>query len=156
LSYDFRTLGLGYANLGALLMQMAIAYDSPEGFAIAGALTAILGGESYATSAQMAGELGPFPGYKANREHMLRVVRNHRRAAYKADPEEYESLGIRPVGIDADKCPEDLLKAARQAWDDALELGEESGYRNAQVTVLAPTGTIGLIMDCDTTGIEPD
>ena len=156
LSYDFRTLGLGYANLGALLMQMAIPYDSPEGFAIAGALTSILGGESYATSAEMAQALGPFARYSENRDHMLRVIRNHRRAAYDAEKSEYESLGVTPVGIDPEFCPADLLSAARRAWDDALTLGEANGFRNAQVTVLAPTGTIGLIMDCDTTGIEPD
>ncbi|MBN8689526.1 MAG: vitamin B12-dependent ribonucleotide reductase [Armatimonadetes bacterium] len=156
LSYDFRTLGLGYANLGALLMQMAIPYDSSQGFAIAGALTAIMGGESYATSAELARELGTFPGYAKNKAHMLRVMRNHRRAAYNAPDSDYEKLSIKPVGIDPDECPTDLLKAAREAWDRAVELGEAHGYRNAQVTVLAPTGTIGLIMDCDTTGVEPD
>jgi ribonucleoside-diphosphate reductase alpha chain len=156
LSHDFRTLGLGYANLGAVLMQMGVPYDSPEGFAIAGALTAIMGGESYATSAQMARELGPFPGYSKNRDSMLRVIRNHRRAAYLAGGADYEGLGIKPVGIDPTYCPPDLLSAARLAWDKALALGEAHGFRNAQVTVLAPTGTIGLVMDCDTTGIEPD
>ena len=157
LSYEFRTLGLGYANLGALLMQMGIPYDSPQGFAIAGALTAILGGESYAASAEMAKEQGPFPGYERNKENMLRVIRNHRRAAYKAAPADYEGLTVLPVGIDPDECHmTELLRAAREAWDKALELGNENGFRNAQVTVLAPTGTIGLIMDCDTTGIEPD
>ena len=156
LSYEFRTLGLGYANLGALLMQMGIPYNSPQGFAIAGALTAILGGESYAASAEMAKEQGPFPGYERNKDNMLRVIRNHRRAAYCSAPAEYEGLTVLPVGIDPDECPIELLRAAREAWDKALDLGNESGYRNAQVTVLAPTGTIGLIMDCDTTGIEPD
>ncbi len=156
LSYDFRTLGLGYANLGALLMQMAIPYDSPQGFAIAGALTAILGGGSYSTSAAMAREHGPFPGYVKNRAHMLRVMRNHRRAAYNVPVSDYEQLAVKPMGIDPDECPTDLLKAAREAWDQAVELGEAHGFRNAQVTVLAPTGTIGLIMDCDTTGVEPD
>ncbi|MCW5937894.1 MAG: vitamin B12-dependent ribonucleotide reductase [Fimbriimonadaceae bacterium] len=156
LSYEFRTLGLGYANLGALLMQMAVPYDSDRACAIAGALTSILGGESYATSAEMARQLGPFPGYEKNKASMLKVIRNHRRAAYDAAPEEYEGLGITPVGLSAANCPDDLLQAARQAWDDALESGEIHGYRNAQVTVLAPTGTIGLVMDCDTTGIEPD
>jgi len=156
LSYDFRTLGLGYANLGALLMQMGVAYDSPKGFAITGALTSILGGESYATSARIAGEQGPFRRYDANRESMLRVIRNHRRAAYNAAPAEYESLSVLPVGIDETIAPADMLAHARQVWDDALTLGEKHGFRNAQVTVLAPTGTIGLIMDCDTTGIEPD
>lgn len=156
LSYEFRTLGLGYANLGALLMQMGIPYDSQEGFAIAGAMTAILGGDSYAVSAEMAKELGTFPGFERNREPMLRVIRNHRRAAYCADSKMYEDLSITPVGIDSNACPIDLLNAAKNAWDCALELGENHGFRNAQVTVIAPTGTIGLIMDCDTTGIEPD
>ncbi len=156
LSYEYRTLGLGYANLGALLMQMGIPYDSGQGRAIAGALTAIMGGEAYATSAEMARELGPFPEYPRNREAMLRVIRNHRRAAYNAPREDYEGLSITPVGIDPDECPTELLAEARRAWDRALELGEAHGYRNAQVTVLAPTGTIGLLMDCDTTGIEPD
>jgi ribonucleoside-diphosphate reductase alpha chain len=156
LSYDFRTLGLGYANLGALLMRMGIPYDSETGFAVTGALTAILGGESYAASAEMAGELGTFPKYAGNRESMLRVIRNHRRAAYNAADSEYEGLSIKPVGISTKHCPPNLLKAATASWDRALELGEAHGFRNAQVTVLAPTGTIGLLMDCDTTGIEPD
>ena len=157
LSFDYRTLGLGYANIGALLMQMAIPYDSPQARAIAGALTSVMGGESYATSAEMAGQLGPFERYAENHKHMLRVIRNHRSAAYNGSaPEQYEKLSILPVGIDPDECPTDMLKAAREAWDKALELGEHHGFRNAQVTVLAPTGTIGLLMDCDTTGVEPD
>jgi ribonucleoside-diphosphate reductase alpha chain len=156
LSYEFRTLGLGYANLGALLMQMGIPYDSQQGFAIAGALTSIMGGESYAASAEMAGELGPFPGYARNRENMLRVIRNHRRAAYDARRDEFEGLSVLPVGINPRDCPAEMLGAARKAWDVALELGDKNGFRNAQVTVLAPTGTIGLVMDCDTTGVEPD
>ncbi len=156
LSYEYRTLGLGYANLGALLMRMGIPYDSPQGNAITGAITAIMGGESYATSAEMAQHLGAFARFEENREDMLRVIRNHRRAAYNTSKEDYEGLSIAPMGIDPDECPTDLLKAAREAWDKALELGEQHGFRNAQVTVLAPTGTIGLIMDCDTTGIEPD
>ena len=156
LSYDFRTLGLGYANLGALLMQMGVAYDSPKGFAITGALTSILGGESYATSARIAGEQGPFRRYEDNRDSMLRVIRNHRRAAYNAPDSDYEGLSVLPVGINPDLAPAEMLTHARQVWDDALSLGEKHGFRNAQVTVLAPTGTIGLIMDCDTTGIEPD
>jgi ribonucleoside-diphosphate reductase alpha chain len=155
-SYDFRTLGLGYANLGALLMQMGIPYDSPRGFAITGALTAIMGGEAYATSAEMAGELGAFTHFEKNRDSMLRVIRNHRRAAYDTDPQGYEELSIKPVGVNQGLCPPDMYTAATEAWDKALELGVRHGYRNAQVTVLAPTGTIGLIMDCDTTGIEPD
>ncbi len=156
LSWKFRTLGLGYANLGALLMVMGVPYDSAEGRAVCGALSAILTGESYAQSARMAAEKGPFPGYKKNRASMLRVIRNHRRAAYNASTTEYEALSIKPVGLTPDKAPVDLLVAAKKAWDDALTLGEAHGYRNAQVTVIAPTGTIGLVMDCDTTGVEPD
>ncbi|MHB1506368.1 MAG: TSCPD domain-containing protein, partial [Sulfobacillus sp.] len=156
ISYKFRTLGLGYANLGALLMVDGLPYDSPGARAVAGALTAIMTGESYATSAEMAEQLGAFAGFAENREDMLRVIRNHRRAAHNAPPEEYEQLGVLPVAIDAEFCPDDLLKAAREAWDRALSLGETHGYRNAQVTLLAPTGTIGLLMDCDTTGVEPD
>ena len=155
-SYDFRTLGLGYANLGTVLMIMGIPYDSPEGLAICGAITAILTGESYATSAEMARDVGPFPKYEKNSEAMLRVMRNHRRAAYNVAEEEYESLTIKPMAIDDHYCSEDLVTAARGAWDRALKLGEQHGYRNAQATVIAPTGTIGLVMDCDTTGIEPD
>ena len=155
-SFDYRTLGLGYANLGTLLMRQGVAYDSDEGRAICGALTAILGGESYATSAAMARELGPFRRYEANKDAMLRVMRNHRRAAYNASVGEYEGLSVMPEPISEKACPAPLLSAARAAWDEALRLGEEFGYRNAQVTVIAPTGTIGLVMDCDTTGIEPD
>ncbi len=156
LSYRFRTLGLGYANIGSLLMIQGIPYDSDEAVAITGALTAIMHMHSYATSAEMAGELGTFEGYERNKDHMLRVIRNHRRAAYSAPDEEYEGLTIKPLGISETICPEYLLKAAREDADFALKLGEEHGYRNAQVTVIAPTGTIGLVMDCDTTGIEPD
>lgn len=156
LSYDFRTLGLGYANLGTILMTSGIAYDSPEALAISGAITAILTGESYATSAELARDIAPFARFQYNREAMLRVMRNHRRAAYNAPAEEYEQLSVTPVGINPEYCPEELLTAARQSWDKAVALGEEFGYRNAQTTVIAPTGTIGLVMDCDTTGIEPD
>ena len=156
LSYDFRTLGLGFANLGALLMVQGIPYDSNEGRAQCGALTAIMHACSYATSAEIAGEIGPFPRYESNREQMLRVVRNHRRAAYNVPVEEYEGLTITPVGIDPRHCPDYLIQAARKQSDRMLALGEKHGYRNAQVTVLAPTGTIGLVMDCDTTGVEPD
>ncbi len=156
LSYAYRTLGLGYANIGTLLMQMGIPYASEEGYAICGALTAILTGESYATSAEMAKYLGAFPKYQENKQHMLKVIRNHRRAAYNAHKNEYEGLTVKPQGINAAYCPSDLLDAAKKAWDDALQMGEEHGYKNAQVSVIAPTGTIGLVMDCDTTGIEPD
>ena len=155
-SYDFRTLGLGYANLGSLLMRMGIPYDSKEGNAWTGVVTAILCGQSYATSAEMAAQLGAFPAYARNSESMLRVIRNHRRAAYDVSDAEYEGLSVTPMGIDASICPSYMLKRARAAWDRALSLGEKHGYRNAQTTVLAPTGTIGLVMDCDTTGIEPD
>ncbi len=178
LSYEYRTLGLGYANIGAVLMQAGIPYDSHEARAICGALTAILTGRSYATSAEMAGELGPFPGYYKNKEHMLRVIRNHRRAAYGVprDLEQaqqhalgaYEGLETAPVSIDErflGALPTghenfanagDLLNRARACWDEALTEGQQHGYRNAQATVIAPTGTIGLLMDCDTTGVEPD
>jgi ribonucleoside-diphosphate reductase alpha chain len=155
-SYDFRTLGLGYANLGAMLMVMGVPYDSSQGRAIAGALTAIQCGESYAQSARIAEVKGPFPRFAPSRDSMLRVIRNHRRAAHAAPSAEYEGLSVRPVALDAVNCPPSLLSAARRAWDDALALGEKHGYRNAQVTVIAPTGTIGLVMDCDTTGVEPD
>ncbi|MGQ9819395.1 MAG: vitamin B12-dependent ribonucleotide reductase [Candidatus Kapaibacteriales bacterium] len=156
LSYEFRTLGLGYANLGTLLMVQGIPYDSPQALAITGAISAIMTGESYRTSAEMAQELGPFSRFKENREDMLRVIRNHRRATYNAPSDEYEGLTIKPMGINPKYCPEELLIAARKVWDEALEMGEKYGYRNAQVTAIAPTGTIALIMDCDTTGIEPD
>ena len=156
LSYIYRTLGLGYANIGAALMVQGVPYDSDEGCAIAGALTSIMHMKAYETSAELAKELGPFKGYERNKEHMLRVLRNHKRAAYDADEKEYEGLTITPVGIDEDICPNYLLKAARKTSDKAVEMGEKHGYRNAQVTVIAPTGTIGLVMDCDTTGIEPD
>ena len=153
-SYDYRTLGLGYANLGSLLMRSGIPYDSEEGRAIAGALTAILTGEAYATSARMAAVRRPFPRFEENRDHMLRVIRNHRRAAYGTT--DYEGVSTQVLGIDPVLCPPDLLEAARRAWDGALSLGELHGYRNAQISCLAPTGTIGLVMDCDTTGVEPD
>ena len=155
-SYDYRTLGLGYANLGSLLMRSGIAYDSDQGRAIAGALTAVLTGYSYATSAEMASVVGPFPRYAENADHMLRVIRNHRRAAYNTPGEDYEGVTTTVMGINPDQVPADMLAAARQSWDLALSLGEKHGYRNAQATVLAPTGTIGLLMDCDTTGVEPD
>ncbi len=155
-SWDFRTLGLGYANIGALLMRMGLPYGSEEALAFTGAVTSIMCGEAYLTSAEMAGELGAFPGFERNRAPMLRVLRNHRRAAYAAGDGEYEGLSIKPRPIDAKICDPRLLKVARDVWDEAIEKGEKCGYRNAQVTVIAPTGTIGLLMDCDTTGIEPD
>ena len=155
-SYDFRTLGLGYANIGGLLMNMGYGYDSDEGRALCGALTAIMTGVSYATSAEMASELGTFPGYAKNADHMLRVIRNHRRAA-QAATDGYEALAVKPVPLDHANCPDkSLIDLSLAAWDNALALGEKHGYRNAQVSVIAPTGTIGLVMDCDTTGIEPD
>ena len=156
LSYEFRTLGLGFANIGGLLMTMGLSYDSNEGRALCGALTAVMTGVSYATSAEIAKELGPFPGYKKNAAHMLRVIRNHRRAAH-GESRGYESLAVNPVPLDHASCPQaDIVERAKLAWDNALSLGEQHGYRNAQTTVVAPTGTIGLVMDCDTTGIEPD
>ncbi|MEM6438863.1 MAG: vitamin B12-dependent ribonucleotide reductase, partial [Pseudomonadota bacterium] len=155
-SYDYRTLGLGYANIGGLLMNMGLSYDSDEGRALAGALTAIMTGVSYATSAEMAGEVGAFPRFDPNAETMLRVIRNHRRAAY-GETSGYEDLAVLPVALDHANCPDaHLLDRAHAAWDAALELGEKHGFRNAQSSVIAPTGTIGLVMDCDTTGIEPD
>jgi len=178
LSYKFRTLGLGYANLGAMLMQAGIPYDSERGRSICGCISATLTGKSYETSALMAKELGAFPGHEENAEHMLRVVRNHRRAAHGVSRDakaamrhelgDYEALEIKPVPIDADMLTSDvepygviansaeLIASARGCWDNALKLGKEHGYRNAQSTVIAPTGTIGLLMDCDTTGVEPD
>ena len=156
LSYEYRTLGLGYANIGGLLMTSGIPYDSDEGRGICAALTALMTGVAYATSAEMAGELGAFPDYARNAEHMLRVMRNHRRAAY-GESTGYEKLAVNPVPVVAANVPQaDLVAHARAAWDRAIALGQEHGYRNAQATVIAPTGTIGLVMDCDTTGIEPD
>jgi ribonucleoside-diphosphate reductase alpha chain len=156
LSYEFRTLGLGYANIGGLLMASGLPYDSDDGRALCGAISAVMTGVAYATSAEMAGELGAFPGFAKNREAMLRVIRNHRRAAY-GETAGYEGLSLPPVPLDDANCPDPTLAdAARHAWDAALALGELHGYRNAQATVIAPTGTIGLVMDCDTTGIEPD
>jgi ribonucleoside-diphosphate reductase alpha chain len=155
LSYDYRTLGLGYANLGSMLMVSGIPYDSEEARATAGAITAIMNGVAYRTSAEMAEHLGTFPRYEENKKHMMRVMRNHRAAAYDA-ADAYEGLEIKPMGINAKYCPDYLLTAATKAWDEAVQLGEKHGYRNAQATVIAPTGTIGLVMDCDTTGVEPD
>ena len=155
LSYDYRTLGLGFANLGSMLMVSGIPYDSDKARGIAGAITAIMTGISYKTSAELAEQLGAFSKYEENKKHMLRVMHNHRAAAYDA-AEAYEGIAIKPQGINAKDCPDYLLTAATKAWDDAVKLGEKFGYRNAQTTVIAPTGTIGLVMDCDTTGVEPD
>ncbi|HEY0837980.1 MAG TPA: vitamin B12-dependent ribonucleotide reductase [Azospirillum sp.] len=156
LSYEFRTLGLGFANLGGLLMASGLPYDSDEGRAYCAGISAVMTGVAYATSAEMAEELGPFPAYEKSRLSMLRVIRNHRRAAF-GETAGYENLRVNPVPFDAADCPDgELALAARRAWDKALELGERHGFRNAQATVVAPTGTIGLVMDCDTTGIEPD
>ena len=156
LSYDYRTLGLGFANIGGLLMSAGIGYDSREGRATAGAISALMTGVSYATSAEIAGELGAFPEYAANKDAMLRVIRNHRRAAHGED-KGYEKLSTAPVPLDLKAIGDsELAEAAQRAWDDALNKGKEHGFRNAQATVIAPTGTIGLVMDCDTTGVEPD
>jgi ribonucleoside-diphosphate reductase alpha chain len=155
LSYDYRTLGLGFANLGTVLMVSGIPYDSEEARGIAAAVSAVMTGVSYKTSAELAGVLGAFPRYEENKNDMMRVMRNHRAAAYDAS-EAYEALSVKPVGINAKYCPDYMLKAATKAWDEAVQLGEKYGYRNAQTTVIAPTGTIGLVMDCDTTGVEPD
>lgn len=156
LSYRYRTLGLGFANLGTYLMVSGVPYASAAANAITGSLSAILTGEAYSTSAEMAGELGAFAGFEKNKESMLKVIRNHRRAAYDVPKDQYEGLSITPKSIQAKYAHPKLLKAAQRAWDTALEQGEKHGYRNAQATVIAPTGTIGLVMDCDTTGIEPD
>ncbi|MDE3116140.1 MAG: adenosylcobalamin-dependent ribonucleoside-diphosphate reductase, partial [Pseudomonadota bacterium] len=156
LSYDYRTLGLGFANIGGLLMAAGISYDSRDGRAISGAIAAVMTGVSYATSAEMAGELGPFAEYGRNKDAMLRVIRNHRRAAHGLS-DGYENLSVLPVPLDLMAIGQaELADAAKRAWNSALTLGEQFGFRNAQATVIAPTGTIGLVMDCDTTGVEPD
>ena len=156
LSYDYRTLGLGYANLGALLMRFGIPYDSEEAFSWTACLTALMTGKSYEVSAEMAKELGAFPSYEANREDMLRVMRNHNRAINSAKNAEYEGLSVFPMQVDYSLSPDALHIAAKNAFQNALSIGEQYGYRNAQTTLIAPTGTIGLVMDCDTTGVEPD
>jgi len=155
-SYDFRTLGLGFANLGSVLLTSGIPYESEEAYAFSSSVTALMTGESYKTSAEMAKFLGTFPKFDFNREDMLRVMRNHRRAAFCANDNEYEKLTIKPVGINPRYAPAYLAAAARESWNEALAMGEKYGYRNAQTTLLAPTGTIGLLMDCATTGVEPD
>ena len=156
LSYEYRTLGLGFANIGGLLMAAGHSYDSDEGRAICGAISAVMTGIAYATSAEMASEVGAFPNYKKNAKHMLRVMKNHQLAA-EGKASGYEGLSILPVPLDTASCPDKaLVSAAANAWDKAVSLGKKHGYRNAQATVIAPTGTIGLVMDCDTTGIEPD
>lgn len=155
-SYDFRTLGLGYANLGSVLMMSGISYESEDAYAYAASVTALMTAESYKTSAEMAKLLGPFPKFEYNRADMLRVIRNHRRAAFDVNESEYEKLTVKPIGIKAEFAPAYLLAAARESWNEALSMGEKYGFRNAQTTLLAPTGTIGLLMDCATTGVEPD
>jgi len=155
-SYDYRTLGFGFANIGTLFMVSGVPYDSPKATAICGAVSAIMTGVCYRTSAEMAKDLGPFKRYEANSKGMMRVMRNHQRAAYNVPKDEYEDLAITPVGLDQLNCPEYLVEASRKVWDEVLEQGGKYGFRNAQVTVIAPTGTIGLLMDCDTTGVEPD
>jgi len=155
-SYEYRTLGLGYANLGTVLIRLGIPYDSAEGRSICSAITAIMTGQSYATSAELAKEKAPFPNYSRNKDGMLRVIRNHKNAAFNVDSDQYEGLSVLPTPLDSASCPNYLVEAAQECWENAYKLGQEYGYRNAQVTVIAPTGTIGLVMDCDTTGIEPD
>lgn len=155
-SFEYRTLGLGFANIGALLMRMGHAYDSDEGRNIAAAISAIMGGASYKTSALLAKEHGPFKRFEANKEHMLKVIRNHKRAAFNAKKSEYEGLTVTPQPLNPKFVDSYLVEEAQKQWEQALSLGEKYGYRNAQTTVLAPTGTIGLVMDCDTTGVEPD
>ncbi|MBM3295365.1 MAG: vitamin B12-dependent ribonucleotide reductase [Candidatus Aminicenantes bacterium] len=154
-SAEFRTIGLGFTNLHALLMRLGLPYDSPQGRAMCAGITALMSGEAYATSAELARELGPFPAFFKNRDEMLRVIKNHRVAAYNVPPEAFEGVSITPSGLDQEHCPDYLVDAARAAWDKAVGLGERHGFRNAQVTVLAPTGTISLLMGADTTGIEP-
>ena len=155
-NHGYRTLGLGYANLGTLLMRMGLPYDSEESFGWCGAINSLLTGMAYRTSAEIAQQLGPFARFEANREPMLRVIRNHRRASYAVDPREYEGLTVKPVAHMPTLFTQKTWALARKMWDEALSIGEVAGYRNAQVSVTAPTGTIGLVMDCDTTGIEPD
>jgi len=156
LSYEFRTLGLGFANLGTVLMVLGIPYDSPKALALAGSISALITGQAYITSAELARDLGPFDGYAANSKEMLRVIRNHQRAAHNKSQEEYEGLTVKPRGIDSEYCSNELFAAVGKVWDEALQKGKKHGFRNAQVSVIAPTGTIGLVMDCDTTGIEPE
>ena len=154
-SYDFRTLGLGYANIGALIMSCGYSYDSDEGRALCGGISALLTGVCYKTSAEMATKLGAFAKYQENRASMMQVIHNHRTAAWGKSY--YRGLNTKPAPLDITNCPFlDITTAAGRAWDIALAVGEKSGFRNAQTTVVAPTGTIGLVMDCDTTGIEPD
>src|SRR6185312_9447248 len=155
-NHGYRTLGLGYANLGTLLMRMGLPYDSEEGYGWCAAINALMTGSAYRPSAEMAQQLGPFARFEANREPMLRVIRNHRRAAYAADPSEYEGLTVKPVTHAPTLFTQETWALARRMWDDALSIGEVAGFRNAQTVVIAATGTIGLVMDCDTTGIEPD
>ncbi len=156
MSYEFRTLGLGYANIGSVLMTSGIPYESEEAYAFTGCITALLSSEAYKTSAEIAKFMGTFPKYEYNKHDMLRVMRNHRRVAFNADSNEYEKLSVVPQGINPQYAPAYLLSAARENWNEVVDMGEKYGYRNAQTTLLAPTGTIGLLMDCATTGVEPD
>ena len=155
-SYEYRTLGLGFANIGGYLMSSGISYDSVEGRSLCAAISALMTGVSYSTSAMIAKEVGSFSEYKNNSSDMMKVIKNHRQAAY-GERNGYDNLSVLPVPLIKDECNDNnLLNSARLAWDDALKLGAKHGFRNAQTTVIAPTGTIGLVMDCDTTGIEPD
>jgi len=156
-SYEYRTLGLGYANLGGLLMSSGIPYDSDRARAIAAAVTSLMNGAAYRASAEMAGDVGPFPRFEENREAMLRVLRNHRRAAIGDAAGPFEHVNVEPPSFDSLACPwQELAERAQGIWNEVYELGAIAGFRNAQATAIAPTGTIGLVMDCDTTGIEPD
>ena len=155
-NHGYRTLGLGYANLGTLLMRLGLPYDSEEAFGWCAAITSLMTGTAYRTSAEMAQQLGPFARFEANAEPMLRVIRNHRRAAYDAPKDQYEALTVKPVTHSPTLFTQNSWALARKMWDEALAIGEVAGFRNAQTVVIAPTGTIGLVMDCDTTGIEPD
>lgn len=157
-SFDFRTLGLGYANLGGLIMSAGYPYDSDEARSIGAAVTSLMTGAAYRASAELAADAGPFPAFKENRESMLRVIRNHRRAAFKVEnTDDFEGLTIKPTELEAQHCPwPKLAERSAEIWNEAYELGSINGFRNAQISAIAPTGTIGLIMDCDTTGIEPD
>jgi ribonucleoside-diphosphate reductase alpha chain len=155
-TYKTRSLGLGYANIGSMLMLLGLAYDSDEGRALAAGITSLMTGVSYETSAEMAELFGAFEEYELNKKDMLKVIRNHKRAAFSEGDASYEGLTIRPVKFETELCPKEIVEKSKLAWTNALSKGERVGFRNAQVSLLAPTGTIGLLMDCDTTGLEPD